>query len=204
MRAVILVACTLLLVAFPSATIAQDDASLCVVTDDELAASADATPTPDVESLDGKLGGSRESFMELYGEDDVLAQEGCSSFGTLGSQPGPDGDEIMTIIDIWADRNEDIEAGTLDEPSDANWTVEEATAIALTLLPSDTVLDEPQATEAENLLTSGFSEALADVTTTEQYTFHSSDGEPGEVEVFFGLSSDGTVWNIAVQLGGIA
>ena len=80
--------------------------------------------------------------------------------------------------------------------------MDEAMAIALTLLPADTVLEDPQDTEPGNLLASGFSESLAAVTTADQYAYHAATGLPGHVEVLFGLSSDGTVWSVAVQLGG--
>jgi len=190
------------------------DDSLCVVTQDELDAiqdatptpgvTQDATPTPDVKSLDSRLGGSLESFAALFSEDDLFTQEGCSTFSTISSQPASVGDgDIVTGIELWAERDADIEAGTLAEPSDANWTMEEAKAIAAQLLPTDTLLGEPQETDAGNLLIPGFSESLAAVTTPEHYANHASDGTPGDVEVLFGRSSDGTVWNITVQLGGI-
>ena len=189
--------------------------SLCVVSQDELAAAQDATPTPDATptanatptsdamSLDGRLGGSLASFS-AYFEDDIFTQEGCSRFSTISWQPAPDGDsDIVTVIELWADRDADIEASTLDTPSDANWTMDEAEVIAAQLLPTDTLLDDPQQTDAANLLTSGFSASLAAVTTPVHYTYHVADGTPGDVDVRFGLSRDGTVWGITVQLGGI-
>ncbi len=187
-----------------SAPASDTDDSLCVVTQDELDAIQDATPTPDVKSLDSRLGGNLDTFTDLFSEDDIFTQEGCSRFSTISYQAASAGDgDIVTVIELWADRDADIEAGTLDKPSDANWSMEEAEVIAAQLVPTDTLLDDPQETDAENLLIPGFSESLAAVTTTEHYTYHASDGTPGDVEVLFGRSSDGTVWNITVQLGGI-
>lgn len=205
MRSLILVVCVAILSVVPGATLAQETGSLCAVTQDELdAIQSETTPPATTASLDGRLGGSLESFMSLYGEDDMFSQEGCFLFSTISSQPAPDGsDDIVTVIDLWAARDADIEAGTLEIPSDANWTLEEAAAIAVDLLPADIMLLAPEGTEAGNVISYGFSESLAGVTTEEQYTYHEAIGTPGDVEVLFGLSSDGTVWNIAVQLGGI-
>jgi hypothetical protein len=184
--------------------VARDAASLCVASEQEVTSALESTPSQNVQSLDGRLGGSLESLITLYGTDGMFFQEGCSLLSTVSSQPAPDGSgEMVTIIDLWAARDGDIEAGTLDTPSGANWTTDEAMAIALQLLPADTVLEAPEHTEAENVLAPGFSDALASVTTADQYTYHGATGTPGDVEVLFGLSSDGTVWSVAVQLGGI-
>lgn len=205
MRSLIRIACVAMLSVMPGSVLAQDTGSLCEVTQDELdTIQSETTPPAATESLDGRLGGSIESFMTLYGEDDMFSQEGCSLFSTISSQPAPDGNgDIVTVIDLWAARDADIEAGTLDTPSNANWTLEEAAAITVDLLPADTQLQAPEGTEAENVISFGFSDSLASVTTADQYVYHASDGTPGDVEVLFGLSSDGTVWNIVVQLGGI-
>lgn len=205
MRSLILIACLAMLAVMPGSVLAQETGSLCEVTQDELdAIQSEATPPAATASLDGRLGGSLESFMSLYGDDDIFSQEGCSQFSTISSQPAPaESGDIVTVIDLWAARDADIEAGTLDTPSDANWTLEEAAAIAVDLLPADTMLLAPEGTEVGNVISFGFSESLAGVTTVEQYTYHGATGTPGDVEVLFGLSSDGTVWSIAVQLGGI-
>lgn len=202
MRLLITIVWLAVLLALPSTTFAQGQESLCVVSYDEVTAME--TPAAEDVTLDGRLGGPLESFLDLYGEDENISQDGCSSFSSISSQPTADGSaEIVTIIDLWADRDSDIESGTLDKPSDANWSIEEATVIASQLLPSDAVLEDAEETDSENSLVAGTSESLTLVLSDDNYTYHGSDGQPGDIEVLFGLSSDGTVWSIAVQLGGI-
>lgn len=205
MRSLILVACVVMLSVMPGSALALETGSLCEVTQDELdAIQSETIPPAATESLEGRLGGSLGSFMSLYGEDEMFSQEGCSLFSTISSQPAPaESGNIVTVIDLWAARDADIEAGTLDTPSDANWTLDEAAAIAVDLLPADTMLLASEGTEAGNVISYGFSESLAAVTTVEQYTYHEATGTPGDIEVLFGLSSDGTVWSIAVQLGSV-
>ena len=184
----------------------DEDASLCTVEPGELEIAAeDETPAPDLATLEGRLGGSVDAFEDQYFVDGEFQQEGCSPMSNIGSQPAGDGSsDVVTYIDLWADRPDDIEDGTvLTEPDDANWTLDEAFAIVNQLLPADTDLQaEYSTTDAGNMLYYGYSDTLAAATTFEHYAYYESPYGPGELEVLLFPSTDGEIWSIVVKIAG--
>lgn len=184
----------------------DEDASLCTVEPGELEiASEDETPTQESATLEGRLGGSADSFEDQYFVDGEFQQEGCSPMSNIGSRPAGDGSsDVVAYIDLWADRPDDLADGTvLTEPDEGNWTLEEAFAIVNQLLPADTELQaEYSTTDAGNMLYYGYSDTLAANTTLEHYAYYESPYGPGELEVLLFPSTDGEIWSIVVKIAG--
>lgn len=190
----------------------ESDYSPCLIQDGvDLISSPAPLPEQDdwtdtfEDPLAGRLGSTGDAWYEVhiyFNEDDsMMSWDGCGPLTGYQAVQDADGRPVVNI-NLYADRPADIEAGTLSNPSDANWSQEEALFIAHRLLPQDVVLGEPTTTDVGNIKYSGHSDTLAERMPQEALDYVGASGEPGDVQVILYLSTDGTVYAIDIQVGG--
>ncbi len=159
--------------------------------------------------LNGRLGGTRASWDEMYGS--AVASPSASVppdapsyvWKGCGSQSGG-----LFVVDraVWIylqpHRPENTAGTSMSEPDDANWTVEEALKIARKLAPADAVLETPQETPGGNTILFGTSALLEANASWDVYGAAKVAGPPGEFEIRLSLDSAGEVYAIDVALRG--
>jgi len=101
------------------------------------------TPTPEaVATLEGRIGGDRKSFDLLYGPADesnlFVSYEfkGCSDVFA-----GYFEKVVLTDVSLFSPRESD-ESDRLFEDDNADWTIDEALAIASVFVPPDAIVTE--------------------------------------------------------------
>ncbi len=161
-------------------------------------------PIKEDNPLYARLGGTREDFEAVYGES-VESGSGSSGsyevegFGLLFGAIYFEGQ--LVNVSLFADRN--LEGEALTKPHEADWTVEEAMAIAGRFAPTDTELGEATPSDSGNTLVPGMSETLAATLSPDAYAWVDASGAPGEVQYVLYLDDAGEVFAIDVNLGGV-
>jgi hypothetical protein len=166
-----------------------------------------AAPLAQDDVLDGRLGGSYASFVELYGPpvDVIPAAVGAvfdhPDYGLLAVEfwyeAGPDrvtgeyesADRALVIV-LRAPRDAERSA---TEPDDGDWTIDEAIDHSRAFLPTDVTLDDATQTAEQTLTIPCDSAALADA--------YERRGDSG-CQIGFVTSTEGTVSFIALTPSG--
>ena len=166
---------------------------------------AAATPTAErmsIRVLDGRLGGTRESFAAEYGDPVVETVESGSRYDVAGfglvlvhyrvleDELRPE--DIAAVITLRAPRAEETPATA---PHDRDWSIAQARGVVARFLPSDSHVDE-STTDGEDtsqrLTATCRSEMLAEV--------YPSDPKPGTCQVGFLTPTPTTVSYVTLGL----
>ncbi len=159
----------------------------------------------DEQPLDGRLGGQLASWNNLYGNGRPGDNEDIRSYALDGCGSRVEvyfAYERAASITLYADRPEAIADGTLRQPDEANWSQDEALAIARNVLPKDSELFDHKTTETGNVIVPGESEILGTYSAQERYHLVEATGEVGSFEVVLSLDDADGVFAIDVRLGG--
>ena len=174
----------------PSSSLAADPEPLCSLDGESDAATA--TPAAKGgEALEGRLGGSRESFEDRFGEpaDEVILivyeLDGCGDVYVGFAE------DVLTDVSIYS-------PGIVD--GKAEWTIDEALRIAERVLPRDAETEDPFRNESFAEHRACFSEALADEVPEAVYADLDDDPTPGQCSVVLHLDDNDGVLAIVVQL----
>ena len=174
----------------PSSSLAADPDPLCSL--DEKRGEATATPAAEgAEALEGRLGGSRDSFEDRFGEpaDEVVLitydLEGCGDVYVSFEE------DILTDVNVYS-------PGIAD--GEAEWTIDEALQIAERVLPRDVEMEDPYRNVSFAEHRECLSEALADEVPESVYAFVDNNPTPGQCSVVLHLDDNDDVLAIVVQL----
>jgi len=143
-------------------------------------------------SLDGRLGGTQESFEARFGppaEEDGMfitwRPEGC-------------GDMLVSFTEGLADRISLYSVGF--EANEAQWTIEEARHIAARLLPPDVEMAKPRRNISVVEQHDCSSKALKMNVPMSVYEYSDNNPVQGQCSVVYQLGDDDRVLNFVVQL----
>jgi len=188
----------------PSAVFAQNADSPCLVSAEDIEATIPADEQ-DEQPLDGRLGGQLPSWNNLYGNGRQGDDENIRSYALDGCGARVEvyfAYERAATITLYSDRPDAIADGTLRQPDEANWTQDEALAIARNVLPKDSELFDHETTETGTVFVPGESEVLGTYSAQERYDLVDATGEVGSLEVVLSLDDADDVFAIDVRLGG--
>jgi hypothetical protein len=145
-------------------------------------------------ALDGRLGGTRESFEARFGppsEEDKLFTtwhiEGCGD-ALVSFEEG-----LVTDVSLYPD---DFSM----EMTEGKWTLSEAGVIAARLLPTDVEMSEPYRNISTVEHHECFSESLATRVPAAVYSFVDNNPTQGQCSVVYSLGERDSVTNFIVQL----
>ena len=174
----------------PSSSLAADPDPLCSL--DEEPGEATATPAAEgAAALEGRLGGSRDSFEDRFGEpaDEVVLitydLDGCGDV-YVGFE-----EDILTDVGVYSPGIAEGEAA---------WTIDEALQIAERVLPLDVEMEDPYRNVSFAEHRECFSEALADEVPESVYASVDNNPTPGQCSVVLHLDDNDGVQAIVVQL----
>jgi hypothetical protein len=167
------------------------------------------TPTPEaVATLEGRIGGDRESFDLLYGPTDESGPflsyelEGCSDvFADFFENA------VLTDVSLFSPRESD-DSDRMFEDDDADWTIEEALANASVFVPPDALvtgqygeIDPPtDGSLPDNIVITGTSDLLLQTVPQAAYDYVSNSPVYGGYSVVLMRTPNGNVSWVNVQL----